>query len=929
VTTARQKLDAPLRARVRLFGDVLGRVLRSQEPPQVLEAVEALRRGYTALREEDDPALRARLQKLIAELPPAVLTRVVRAFAVFFSLLNIAEEAHQHHCRRQQVRSGKRLWKGSFDATLRELRAQGIQPAQLQRLLGQLQYIPVFTAHPTEARRRAVMNALRRVLNIGERLNKPRRGREEREELLRALEANVQILWKTDEVRTQRPAVRDEVRTGLYYFRESLFEAVPRMYRNLERALSRVYGKAGTAVAVPSFLRFGSWIGGDRDGNPNVSAEVTEQALLLHVREILSAYIERVRALGELLTLSESLCAPSPALRAALASSATRCGLTADEPAALRREPYRHLLHLMRLRLRATRSGLDAGPGLAPPPAAYAHAQEFLHDLHLIRDSLISHGDSTIARADLQDLIRLAETFGFHLARLDMRQESARHTVAVAAILKQARPGLDYLALDEAARLQWLDAALAAPEAPAVNEAALPDEAREVLAVFHSMRRLSARLGVEVLGEYVISMTHQASHVLEVMYLGSLAGLARREAGQWRCDLRISPLFETIDDLAHIEAVLNRLLSQPGYAALLRASGGVQEVMVGYSDSCKDGGILSSAWSLHEAQKQIIAITREHGVRCRIFHGRGGTMARGGGPTHETLLAYPPGTVQGQIKFTEQGEVLYYKYNNPDTAVYELTVGATGLMKASLHLVDGLPAENRKFLGVMDSLAQDGERAYRALIDHTPGLLDYFYEATPVNEIGLMNIGSRPSHRKKDRSKTSIRAIPWVFGWAQSRHTLPAWYGIGSALERWRGKDPARLALLQRMYEDWPFFHSLLSNTQMALSKAEMDIARDYAGLCAERAAADGIFAQVQAEYARTLSQVLQIAGHRSLMADTPEVALSLQRRNPYLDPLNAIQVVLLRRYRDTALPEEIRTAWLDPLLRSINAIAAGMRNTG
>jgi phosphoenolpyruvate carboxylase len=376
--------------------------------------------------------------------------------------------------------------------------------------------------------------------------------------------------------------------------------------------------------------------------------------------------------------------------------------------------------------------------------------------------------------------------------------------------------------------------------------------------------------------------------------------------------------------------VLTDLLSNNTYRALLTASGNQQEVMLGYSDSCKDGGILASSWNLYEAQKKILRITDEKHVRCRLFHGRGGTVGRGGGPTHEAILAQPPGTVHGEIKFTEQGEVLSYKYGNLETAIYELTMGVTGLLKASRSLVQPVEPDRKDYLGIMDEIAQIGEKVYRDLTDHTDGFLDYFYEVCPVSEIGLLNIGSRPSHRKQgNRTKTSIRAIPWVFGWAQSRHTLPAWYGIGMALETWRQRDPARLAKLQTMYQEWPFFRALLSNTQMSLFKAQMDIAREYTELALDKDRAASIYENIRGEFQRTLTQTLGAANQKLLIEENPALHLSLVRRDPYLDPLNHIQLILLKRYRNETLPDAEREIWLDPLLRSINAIAGGMRNTG
>jgi phosphoenolpyruvate carboxylase len=561
----------------------------------------------------------------------------------------------------------------------------------------------------------------------------------------------------------------------------------------------------------------------------------------------------------------------------------------------------------------------------------YDSAQELLDDLHVIRDSLISHGDAAIAGRELQDLIRLVETFGFFLVNLDVRQESGRHTATVAEIITQM-PGkhADYLALDESARLALLSELIAQSEAITFDHSTLTPETRETLEVFDVMRSLREEISPECFGHYVISMTHNASHVMEVLLMARIAGLLGKRERRWYCHIRVTPLFETIEDLSRIEDVLATLLDNSVYATLLAASGNQQEVMLGYSDSCKDGGILASSWNLYEAQEKIIALAAARKVQCRLFHGRGGTVGRGGGPTHESILSQPPGTVQGQIKFTEQGEVLSYKYSNCETAVYELTMGITGLMLASRNLITPPISDRNDHLGIMAQLADSGENVYRALTDHTLGFLDFFYEATPVAELSLMNIGSRPSHRnRQNRSKSSIRAIPWVFGWAQARYTLPAWFGIGSALEQWRNNEPDRLAKLQQMYQEWPFFRSLLSNTQMALFKANMTIAQQYVQLCGDPDMAQRVFDVIHSEYLRTVTQVLNVVGTQRLIEENPTLALSLNRRSPYLDPLNHIQITLMERTRDQGVDEAARQVWLDPMLRSINAIAAGMRNTG
>ena len=922
---------------IQLFASLLGEVLREHSRKRVLVVVERLRDGFLALREQDDQKLRDKLMKRIDGLDPLTLSEVIRAYTIYFSLAHIAEEVHGFLRRRTLVSAGGRLWRGSFDHTLRQFAEEGVGPDKLQTLFDHLAYLPVFTAHPTEAKRRTTLETQRRIFLLMLDLHRHKLNQEEQQDRLGEILSEIQILWKTDEVRVHKPQVTDEVRQGLYFFRESLFVTLPQIYRNLERAVRRAYG-SDSGLRVPSFVAFGSWIGGDRDGNPYVQPETTELAVRMHCELALEEYIERVKTLTRILSHSSTLVEPSPGFLDSLDSDEDYwLGTMGQTQRRYFHEPYRRKLAIVRHRLESNlarvRARIAGEDYHGDAVKGYSDERELLDDLYLIRDSLVSHGDANAADGSLKDLIRLVESFGFHLVHLDIRQESTRHTQAVTELFARQPGAPFYEAFTEQQKLMALAEAIAHPHPFHIDKGTLTAETRETLEVFEVIARMRAEISQQVFGAYVISMTHSASHVMEVMLLARLAGLAghigQGDAGGWFCDLRISPLFETIEDLEHIDSVMSTLFDNDTYAALLKASGNLQEVMLGYSDSCKDGGILSSAWNLYEAQEKIIALARSRGVQCRLFHGRGGTIGRGGGPTHEAILSQPDDTVHGQIKFTEQGEVLSYRYANPETALYELTMGISGLIKASRCVVEP-PAEPRKdYLGIMEELAALGEEAYRGLIYGTDGLLDYFYEVTPVDAIALLNIGSRPSHRKKkDRSLGSIRAIPWVFGWAQSRHTLPAWYGIGTAIERWRGSDLERLAKLQKMYEEWPFFRAILSNTQMSLFKAEMHIAHEYLRLAPDRARAEAIYNTIADEYQRTLTQVLNLAGLHGLMEETPDLQLSLARRNTYLDPLNHVQIALLERYRGESVPEQ-REQWLDPLLRSINAIAAGMRNTG
>ncbi len=917
--------------RERLLTALLSKILKHQLDPAVFDALGELRVGFTRLRKREKVTQRKSLMALIDRLQPDALSQIVRAVNIYFSLLNIVEESIALHERSQAISTNAHMWASSFHDTLLNMKERGIAFEEVQGLISQLCFLPVLTAHPSEAKRRTIKGALRNIFVSMGTLYESRLRGATREDAMQHLANQIQILWKTDEVRASKPDVRDEIRAGLSYFPLSLFEAVAQSYRNLTRAVRDVYGESAAAqVRVSNLYRFGSWIGGDRDGHPLVTSDVTALAWRMQARTALEEYLRRVESLSGLLSFSLRMCQPSSAFTASLEQDAQYAALRfGDQPNRYQQEPYRRKLEIMRYRLRrnlAVVQSMIEGTDPGSDDIGYLNADALLHDLYLIHDSLVGHGDAEIAAGDVTDLIRLVETFGFHLMQLDVRQESTVHTRAVSEWLS-AELDEDYDGLDEEQRLALLSRLLAEPEHLPTLPDTLSEATQEVFRVFNVIAHMRGELGASCFGKYVISMTHSASHVLEVLLLAAHSGLVGRPGKIMHCHIGISPLFETIEDLSHVEQVLRQLYELPVYRQLLGASGGEQEVMLGYSDSCKDGGILASAWSLYEAQKKIIALSDAQGVRCRLFHGRGGTLGRGGGPTHEAVLAQPNKTVRGTLKLTEQGEVLFYKYNNMETAVYELTLSLTGIIKASTHLIRSVPEDRNDYLGIMDEVAQAGERAYRNLTEHTPNFLDYFYEATPVREIGLLNIGSRPSHRKKgDRSKGSVRAISWVFAWAQSRHALPAWYGIGSALEAWRNNDPAHLAKLQKMYREWPFFRALLSNAQMALAKADFYIVEQYAALCVDPEVGRHVYRVILEEYERSLRQLLDVSGDTGLLEDSPALLVSLNHRKPYLDMLNHIQVVMLRKLRDD---EREESPWLEPLLRSINAIAAGMRNTG
>ena len=931
------KSDEELRARVKLLGKLIGNVLLKHEKPEVFHAVESLRTGFIKLRKRNSEPERKALMDLIESLSPYTTNQVIRAFTIYFNLVNIAEEDFLHRQRRASVREqGHAAWVGSFFHTLDAFQSQGVGADELQALFDSLLYKPVFTAHPTESRRRTIMYHQREVFKIIDKLTDPRLSRFERDDLVEALQLQIEILWLTNEVRPSKPTVVDEIKNGLHYFRRSLFDAVVIDYRHLERAVIHCYGEdefGSPRVKVPSFIQFGSWIGGDRDGNPFVTPETTRLALRMQAEEILAEYGRQVYHLAQILTMSSRWFTPGESFSARLAEDAAM-GVKAFEQRRnqFEDEVYRRKLYHMHYRLKKNLAVVrNQKRGVETPQAehAYPGAREFLDDLYSIRDSLISHGEYAAANAELKDTIRIAETFGFHLVSLDIRQESSRHSEAVSEIFALAGLG-DYASLGEEQQLAVLAAQIGSNQRLSFARGELSEECRQTLEVFDAIFEMRAQIGQRCIGSYVISMTHSASHIMEVMFLGYLAGLAGHADGGFFNSLEIAPLFETIEDLDHIDSVLDRLLGNEVYKQLLLQTGGVQEVMLGYSDSCKDGGIMSAAWGLYRAQQKVIEITSRHGVLCRMFHGRGGTITRGGGPTHDAIMSQPPGTVLGQIKFTEQGEVLSHKYGNAETANYELAMGITGLMKASLNSARRTAPSDEAYHPLMQQLADLSEQAYRQLTDDTEGFFEYFYEATPVEEIGLMNIGSRPSHRRKgDLSKSSVRAIPWVFGWNMSRTTMPAWYGVGYAVEQWLAAGAGSLQQLREMNRQWPFFGAMISNLQMSLFKSDMRIALEYSKLCDEDALADRVFGMIEQENRRSIDSVLEIAEIEELLADDPVLTLSLTRRDPYLDPLAHLQIDLLKKYRDETQSEEDRLQWQAALLSSINAIAAGMRNTG
>ncbi|MGP5303374.1 phosphoenolpyruvate carboxylase [Psychrobacter celer] len=919
-----------LRARIRLLGSFLGEAISRQSGQQTLDTIETLRQGFIQERREHNDGQKQKLIELIASLDNQTLKNVIRAFSIYFFLANLTEENYLREQRQVMRAESNQSWEGSFRRTLSECRERQIEPEQIKELIDQLKFIPVFTAHPTEARRRTTMNILQTLYEHTDAMGVYPEGSRAFEQAKQKTAETIDLLWSSDEVRTRKPLVYDEINNGLHYFDASLFTAIPKVYRNIKDAIVEIYPELSD-YALPAFVNFGSWIGGDRDGNPFVTHETTEMAVLMHANTVLRHYQVLIRKLRRELIHSDSIVTIAPEIYERIKDySELDQQVFCYNPDDYNHEPYRRLLSLILAKIKATNQYIQSqGTDDNAAKDAYLSPAALLDDLRLIRKSVNTH-DSAHAEGLLLDTIRLVKTCGFHLAALDIRQDSGYHGEVIADIFANASNLPDYKALSEAERQEWLTRLLQKPGTPLIYTDNLSEQTREQLALMQSVAKLRKLVGDDTFGSYVISMTNNASQLLEVLLLMRFAGLSGiNDDGHLFAALPVAPLFETIEDLKNIDKIMPTVLDNPLYRELLEHSGNIQEIMLGYSDSSKDGGIITSAWQLYSAQQTITRIANQYGISTRLFHGRGGSVSRGGGSTHQAIAAQPAGTLNGQIKFTEQGEVLYAKYANPDTAVFELTMGITGALKASSSRFVAQPAQLDSYEALFADLADAGEQQYRALTDNTDGFYQFYSEATPVQEISLLNIGSRPAHRKKGLpSKSTIRAIPWVFGWSLARFTLPAWYGVGTALESVKQNE----GLMKEMNKNWPFFSAFISNIEMAFTKSEMNIAHAYSHLCKDERLRTQVMQAVEHEHALTHSGLNSLLEQTSLLSTQQELAASLQWRNAYLDPINYIQIELLKRMRqpdnkDTKSTDKLAVE--DPLIRSINALAAGLRNTG
>ena len=971
---ASQRVTRLLGERLELVEDLWETVLRSECPPEQAERLLRLKQ----LSDPNEADVAEAIVQLIREMDLAEAIAAARAFSLYFQLVNILE---QHIEEDSYLNSLKNQENGPSDpflpalanqtdpATFRQLfarlRSLNVPPAQLEKLLRTLDLRLVFTAHPTEIVRHTVRHKQRRVATLIQKLEQGSGLNSlERQGLRLQLEEEIRLWWRTDELHQFKPTVLDEVDYALHYFQQVLFDAMPQLRDRIRAALKLSYPD----VEPPrdSFCTFGSWVGSDRDGNPSVTPDITWRTACYQRQLMLERYLKAVTELSDQLSISMQWSQVSPALLESLEMDRLRFPEIYEERAArYRLEPYRLKLSYTMERLRLTHQRnqqlADAGwespcDGSAPPPPMggslapaptqelhYSTVDEFRYDLELIQDSLERTG---LSCESLQHLISQAQIFAFCLASLDIRQESTRHSDALDELSRYLQLAVPYGEMDEAKRVEWLLSEIQTRRPLLPPTAKWSAATAETFAVFRMLQRLQQEFGSRICRTYVISMSHTVSDLLEVLLLAKEAGLVDPIAQ--RAGLLVVPLFETVEDLQGAPAVMGTLFRHPFYLALLGSDGGqpLQEVMLGYSDSNKDSGFLSSNWEIHKAQIALQRLAIEHGIALRIFHGRGGSVGRGGGPAYQAILAQPSGTLSGRIKITEQGEVLASKYSLPELALYNLETVTTAVLQNSLvsSPVDETPSWNE----LMGRLAARSRDHYRALVHDNPDLVAFFQQVTPIEEISKLQISSRPARRKSGaKDLSSLRAIPWVFGWTQSRFLLPSWFGVGAALQEELDQDPGQLELLRLLYQRWPFFRMLISKVEMTLSKVDLDLAHHYVqalGRSENREAFEAIFQSIAAEFGLTRDLVLAITGHSRLLDGDPALQLSVDLRNRTIIPLGFLQVALLRRLRDqnrqppmsetsASSSDDGRTYSRSELLRgallTINGIAAGMRNTG
>jgi phosphoenolpyruvate carboxylase len=930
--------DAPLKEDIRLLGRLLGDVLRDQEGEDVFAVVETIRQTAVRFRRESDAQSGAELDKLLKKLTRDQTISVVRAFSYFSHLANIAEDQHHNRRRRAHLLAGSAPQQGSVALALTRLDQAGVSGGTVRKFFNEALISPVLTAHPTEVQRKSTLDAEREIARLLAERDRPQTPKELAENTA-LLHARIATLWQTRMLRFSKLTVADEIDNALSYYRITFLRELPGLYDDIDAEIATQFpakdGQLPASQAPACYLQMGSWIGGDRDGNPNVNAATMQHALVRQSTTILDFYLDEIHALGAELSISTLMVGVSPQLQALADASPDTSAHRTDEP-------YRRALIGIYGRLAATARALGATNILRQEVAAvppYTDAAGFSADLQVIADSLATHHGTVLIKPRLAPLKRAADIFGFHLATLDMRQSSDVHERVLAELFAFAKVEPDYSALPEQRKIELLLAELDQPRLLYSPYLAYSDETDSELTILRTAREIRQRYGARAIRNYIISHTETVSDLLEVLLLQKETGLLRPQADAGdELDLMVIPLFETIPDLQRAADIMDSVMAMPQVSRLIARQGQLQEVMLGYSDSNKDGGFLTSNWELYKAETHLVEVFDRAGVKLRLFHGRGGTVGRGGGPSYEAILAQPPGTVNGQIRLTEQGEIIASKFSNAEIGRRNLETLVAATLEASLmpHAAEGKQAKKlAQFEQVMAELSDRAYKAYRNLVYETPGFTDYFFAATPIAEIAELNIGSRPASRKSTRRIEDLRAIPWGFSWGQCRLLLPGWYGFGSAVSSWLKEGDAkaqakRLATLRAMFKEWPFFATLLSNMDMVLSKTDLAVASRYAELVSDKKLRTSIFKRIVDEHDRCSTCLEAITGARERLAGNPLLARSIKNRFAYLDPLNHLQVELIKRHRAVAndaskIDERVHRG----IHLSINGIAAGLRNTG
>lgn len=916
-----------LRRDIRFLGNILGEVLVHQGGNELLDIVEKIREASKSLRAMFMPELHDEFKSMINSLEPDIRHQVIRAFAIYFQLVNIAEQNHRIRRKRDYERSaGDAVQFGSIEAAVRDLKEHGFNFSEAQEVLEGMSLELVMTAHPTEAMRRAILDIHKRIADDVMQLDNPTLTYREREQLREKLLNEVITLWQTDELRDRKPTVLDEVRNGMYYFHETLFHVLPEVYQELERCLSKYYPEH--LWHVPTYLRFGSWIGGDRDGNPSVTADVTWQTLKMQRKLVIREYQNLLAELFKYLSFSTSIVDVSDELMASIQRDRLQVKLLKTPVWNNDKEPYRVKLTYMTEKLHMV---LDSGK--KDSRESFYDVNGLIEDLKVIDRSLRHHYADYVADTHLNKIIRQVELFGFHTATLDIRQHSKEHENAMTEVLANMNIVSNYAELEEEAKLELLERLLNDPRPLTSSYQEYSDSTKECLNVYRTIFNAQKEFGTQCITSYLISMTEAASDILEVMVFAKEVGLFRKEAdGKVICTLQSVPLFETIDDLHAAPDIMRRLFGMPVYRQSVAAMKDLQEIMLGYSDSNKDGGVVTANWELRVALKQITAAAKDFGIKLKFFHGRGGALGRGGMPLNRSILVQPPETIGGGIKITEQGEVISSRYSLRGIAYRSLETATSALITAAIqakvHEENGTEKEDH-WDEIIAGISETSLEKYQDLVFREPDFLKFFRESTPLIEVGELNIGSRPSKRKNSDRFEDLRAIPWVFAWTQSRYLFPAWYAAGTGLNTYYQGKEENLKVLQDMYKNSVFFKSLIDTLQFAVIKADLVIAEEYARMCGEEDYKERIFRQIEEEFHLTKDMILKITGLSDILENAPDLQESIRQRNPYVDPLSYMQVKLLSELREARELGRNDSVLLREVLLTINGIAAGLRNTG